>query len=44
MLVMMGMCGGLGGRGAVVVRVEKMALMRKMMHRETSAMNQVSIT
>jgi len=48
MLVMMGMCGGPGGRVAVVLLVvvmdERVALMRKMMQRETSAMNHVSIT
>jgi len=47
-LVMMGICGGPGGRVPVVFLVvvmeEKMALMRKMMQRETSAMNHVSIT
>jgi hypothetical protein len=47
-LVMMGICGGPGGRVPVVllvvVREEKMALMRNMMHREASAMNHVSIT
>jgi hypothetical protein len=34
-----GMYGGPGGRVVAVVLVEKMALMRKMMHRDTSAMN-----
>lgn len=47
-LVMIGTCGGPGGRVAVVflvvVREEKMARMRKMMQRETNAMNHVSIT
>jgi hypothetical protein len=42
-VVMIGMCGGPGGRVTVVLREEKVALMRKIMHRESSAMNQVSI-
>lgn len=45
---MIGICGGPGGRVAVVFLVvemdERVALMRKMMQRETSAMNHVSIT
>lgn len=40
---MIGMCGGPGGRVTVILREEKVALMRKIMHRESSAMNQVSI-
>jgi hypothetical protein len=37
------MYGGPGGRVTVVVREEKMTLTRKIMHRESSAMNHVSI-
>jgi len=44
MLVMMGMCGGPGGRGTMVLKEERMALMRKMMQRVMRTMNHVSIT
>lgn len=39
--VMIGMCRGPGGRGTVVVKKERMALIRKMMQRVTRMMNHV---